>query len=224
MSKAWCYQCEKSIEATAEGLCPICKADFIEYGNGDFNAEEPISRPAQPTPQPQRQNGPRITIRSTRVTPNGIFQNVYNDILGAGINQQEVNRLQNMFQGIVNGVLGPLLGIPAGQRNGGEQQGDYFFGNEDQLQALAERLFRLNSGSLGSPPTAESFKEKLKPEKYTDGSCVEDTCSVCLEQFQKNDDIVVLPCKHGFHPQCIDPWLNMHSECPSCRHKLPAQE
>ena len=222
MSKAWCYQCEKSIEPTAEGLCPICGADFIEYGDTEFDAEEPIQqRTAQPAPQ-QQHTGPRITIRQTRITPNGIFQDVFNNVFGAGTNQQETNVLQDMFHNIARGVLGPLFGAPPEAQN--VQQGDYFFGSEDQLQALAERLFRLNSGSLGSPPAAETFKEQLKPVKYDDGCCVEDTCSVCLEQFQKDDDVVVLPCKHGFHPQCIEPWLKMHSECPSCRHKLPAQE
>ena len=123
--------------------------------------------------------------------------------------------------------LGPLLGRnPQGNRQNGDgtQMGDFFFGNEEQFQALAERLFRLNQGSMGSPPVSKDFKETLKPQKYKDGCCAEDVCSICLEQFKDDEDVIILPCRHGFHPDCLDPWLKMHSECPSCRAKLPSEE
>ena len=40
-------------------------------------------------------------------------------------------------------------------------------------------------------------------------------CSVCTEDFVKGQDVRVLPCKHTFHPECIDPWLlNVSGTCP----------
>lgn len=40
-------------------------------------------------------------------------------------------------------------------------------------------------------------------------------CSVCTDDFMKGQDIRVLPCKHKFHPECIDPWLlNVSGTCP----------
>ena len=40
-------------------------------------------------------------------------------------------------------------------------------------------------------------------------------CSVCVDDFVKGQDIRVLPCKHKFHPECIDPWLlNVSGTCP----------
>lgn len=40
-------------------------------------------------------------------------------------------------------------------------------------------------------------------------------CSVCTDDFVKGQDIRVLPCKHKFHPECIDPWLlNVSGTCP----------
>lgn len=40
-------------------------------------------------------------------------------------------------------------------------------------------------------------------------------CSVCVEDFEKGQDLRVLPCKHKFHPECIDPWLlNVSGTCP----------
>jgi len=48
----------------------------------------------------------------------------------------------------------------------------------------------------------------------------EDVCSVCMETYQKGDVVKQLPCKHEFHGDCIDRWLNLKDACPLCRAKL----
>jgi hypothetical protein len=51
----------------------------------------------------------------------------------------------------------------------------------------------------------------------------EDTlgCTICTEDFEKGQDIRVLPCDHKFHPECVDPWLlNVSGTCPLCRVDL----
>jgi len=48
-----------------------------------------------------------------------------------------------------------------------------------------------------------------------------EACAVCLEDFVDGVRIKVLPCDHGFHPACIDPWLNERSElCPICKQSI----
>lgn len=45
----------------------------------------------------------------------------------------------------------------------------------------------------------------------------EDTlgCSICTEDFERGQDVRLLPCNHSFHPACIDPWLlNVSGTCP----------
>lgn len=43
-------------------------------------------------------------------------------------------------------------------------------------------------------------------------------CSICQENYKKNEIIRELPCKHLFHRRCIDRWLlNESSKCPNCR-------
>jgi len=41
-------------------------------------------------------------------------------------------------------------------------------------------------------------------------------CAVCLEDFRGQDYQKTLPCKHCFHPQCIDACLRHSSACPIC--------
>ncbi|KAI6852480.1 hypothetical protein KC323_g9482 [Hortaea werneckii] len=50
-------------------------------------------------------------------------------------------------------------------------------------------------------------------------------CSICTDDFEIGQDQRVLPCNHGFHPACIDPWLlNVSGTCPLCRIDLRPQE
>lgn len=42
-------------------------------------------------------------------------------------------------------------------------------------------------------------------------------CAVCIEAYQLNDVVRILPCKHVFHKVCVDPWLNEHCTCPMCK-------
>ncbi|KAI3701443.1 hypothetical protein L6452_26524 [Arctium lappa] len=46
-------------------------------------------------------------------------------------------------------------------------------------------------------------------------------CSVCLSAFDDIETLRLLPkCKHAFHIDCIDQWLERHSSCPLCRFKV----
>ncbi|KAK9456632.1 hypothetical protein V1511DRAFT_520615 [Dipodascopsis uninucleata] len=46
-------------------------------------------------------------------------------------------------------------------------------------------------------------------------------CPICFEPFKAGQNLRVLPCHHGFHADCVDPWLlNSSSQCPLCRVDL----
>jgi len=46
-------------------------------------------------------------------------------------------------------------------------------------------------------------------------------CSVCLSVFEKDSVVVLLPCKHKFHRDCIATWLSEYrSTCPLCCSQL----
>ncbi|KAK6126880.1 hypothetical protein DH2020_039375 [Rehmannia glutinosa] len=50
-------------------------------------------------------------------------------------------------------------------------------------------------------------------------------CAVCLAKFEDIEILRLLPkCKHAFHIDCIDQWLEKHSTCPLCRQKVGAED
>ncbi|XAR67032.1 hypothetical protein NMG60_11013445 [Bertholletia excelsa] len=50
-------------------------------------------------------------------------------------------------------------------------------------------------------------------------------CAVCLSRFEDIEILRLLPkCKHAFHIDCIDQWLEKHSSCPLCRHRITPED
>eukprot|EP00257_Ricinus_communis_P014071 XP_015571661.1 E3 ubiquitin-protein ligase ATL42 [Ricinus communis] len=50
-------------------------------------------------------------------------------------------------------------------------------------------------------------------------------CAVCLSKFEDIEVLRLLPrCKHAFHINCVDQWLEKHSSCPLCRCKVSAED
>ncbi|XP_020098387.1 E3 ubiquitin-protein ligase ATL42-like [Ananas comosus] len=48
-------------------------------------------------------------------------------------------------------------------------------------------------------------------------------CAVCLSRYDDAELLRLLPgCRHAFHLECIDRWLDAHSSCPLCRTKISA--
>ncbi|KAK3226431.1 hypothetical protein Dsin_006293 [Dipteronia sinensis] len=64
-------------------------------------------------------------------------------------------------------------------------------------------------------------KETVSGLKYRKESHFKDIgseCPVCLSVFSDGEDIKQLSaCKHSFHANCIDMWLNSQPNCPICR-------
>ncbi|KAI0596510.1 hypothetical protein F4775DRAFT_594193 [Biscogniauxia sp. FL1348] len=45
-----------------------------------------------------------------------------------------------------------------------------------------------------------------------------DTCAICIDTLEDDDDIRGLTCGHAFHAVCLDPWLtNRRACCPLCK-------
>jgi len=58
-------------------------------------------------------------------------------------------------------------------------------------------------------------------EATTARQVINTACAVCFEDFKSGEQLKALPCRHGFHSACIDPWLLSHSDrCPICNHSI----
>ena len=69
----------------------------------------------------------------------------------------------------------------------------------------------------------EEEDEKLEFEtvKYTKGiDTPKEECSVCLIEFESDDNVILLKCRHTFHEHCITEWSQYKADCPNCREKF----
>ncbi|KAM4615915.1 RING finger protein 215 [Polymixia lowei] len=69
-----------------------------------------------------------------------------------------------------------------------------------------------------------SLKTKTyhQPKPWCDPSqpAETDNCAVCLEPFNNNQCLRVLPCLHEYHRDCVDPWLLLQHTCPLCKRSI----
>lgn len=86
------------------------------------------------------------------------------------------------------------------------------FQTEMEMEAKSNGL---DPTELARLPTwkHKSTKPKTEPEKEPD-------CSICLSDFEAEQNISTIPCFHLFHTSCLKPWLENHRECPSCKHEV----
>jgi len=74
----------------------------------------------------------------------------------------------------------------------------------------------LDESVIYAIPSFVYTTNKSEQEEEPRGECV-----VCLEEYQDNDHIRILPfCSHTFHLNCIDVWLRSNPSCPLCRSCL----
>ncbi|GAB2222490.1 hypothetical protein Droror1_Dr00013713 [Drosera rotundifolia] len=99
-------------------------------------------------------------------------------------------------------------------------RGDYVDAAEYEalLQNLAE-----TEGRRGAPPAAGSAISALmtveirsEKESYV--------CAVCKDAVSVGELAKELPCGHGYHEDCIVPWLGARNSCPVCRFELPTDD
>ncbi|CAN8267941.1 unnamed protein product [Cochlearia groenlandica] len=75
-------------------------------------------------------------------------------------------------------------------------------------------LYYRNKNSKGE--NSRNFRDFSEEE--------EKRCSVCLEDFEAKETVMITPCKHMFHEECIVTWLKSKGQCPLCRYLIVKEE
>ena len=47
-----------------------------------------------------------------------------------------------------------------------------------------------------------------------------ENCAVCLSELLQKQQVKKLPCKHIFHPKCINSWMKQKLICPCCKARV----
>jgi hypothetical protein len=120
------------------------------------------------------------------------------------------------------GLLRLLLGMAAGaapamQRGGGGP------GVLVVQHLILDGDGDLFSGGVGGgvPPASKAAIAALKEVKAgeVEGGAPLGDCAICLDGVE--DAGKEMPCGHRFHGECLERWLGVHGNCPTCRHELP---
>ncbi|KAL8034253.1 hypothetical protein ABFS82_12G015700 [Erythranthe guttata] len=105
---------------------------------------------------------------------------------------------------------------PSSTANADSPAEDYFLDEDHGPAATADHhIWYIRTSGL-----SRSLIDSISVFDYKKGGglieCVD--CSVCLNEFQENETLRLLPkCSHAFHVPCIDTWLTSHKNCPVCR-------
>lgn len=144
---------------------------------------------------------------------------------------QRTNRAKGIAKAVLDSI--PLVRIPQRSELNYDNQSSSVSGTDDQAKG--------NDGNISrSESVTESWKEGEGPgdtDEEAMAAAVQDVpatddllpssmipldiCPICFDPFLSGQDLRVLPCHHGFHASCVDPWLlNSSSQCPLCRVDL----
>ena len=71
-----------------------------------------------------------------------------------------------------------------------------------------------------SSGSVDSGQPKSKASLVAKGGLPTMTCGICLEDYRNHDRVLILPCRHHGHIDCLMGWLNGHRSCPTCRSSV----
>jgi hypothetical protein len=69
-------------------------------------------------------------------------------------------------------------------------------------------------------PPSDRPEEKSRATLVPVGGQSSMTCAICLEDYLVHGRVMILPCRHHGHVDCLLPWFNGHLTCPTCRAKV----
>ena len=107
-----------------------------------------------------------------------------------------------------------------------EENIDYKCDNDSNTSSSNEEINEseeIDEFLIYENPIEDEIMENLPVAKLSDIEKLSDEnrkCTICLEFFNKDDNIIYLPCIHIYHEECIKHWFKCQNFCPICRLKI----
>ncbi|XP_043714218.1 E3 ubiquitin ligase BIG BROTHER-related-like [Telopea speciosissima] len=92
----------------------------------------------------------------------------------------------------------------------------------EELLALGE-VVGTESRGLSAETIASLPSVNYKAQSSPDGSNT-DQCVICRLDYEDGDTLTVLSCKHSYHSECINNWLQINKVCPVCSAEVSISE
>ena len=195
----------------------------------------------------QRRRNFRARNRERSIDPrNSTFSdNFFNNILGIQVilaaahldirhNEHQPHRFFGQRQNVPQFIFDPMFpffGVMINDnfRNNYSSNFRSNFGGNFLMEIL--RILQRNldeAARRAHPPISESALKKLIKFPLSDNYCQKDkngkielpSCCICLNDIQKGEETVLLPCGHMFHWNCCFDWLKNNNTCPMCRFEI----
>jgi len=203
----WCHLCKKEFNKLyIENLdvqCRFCGNNFCEELNPSTQNQSDNDHPSNFIPY-ESENSRNNSQNSYRHSNNNIFETLTN------------RRRPRTTSSLLDMIFGLLR-----DRNT----------EESNMESIINMIMANDNNRYGNPPASKEAvsnleKVKIDEEKLNklrkNSNC--ENCSVCKDDFELEQEIVNLPCKHSFHEDCLTPWLTERNSCPTCRFELPTDD
>ena len=97
-------------------------------------------------------------------------------------------------------------------------------GNDDEIKKVLEVVNRIDREEKNQhkkidknilndlPEVTIVNYEKLNEDKKN--------CNICYTEFEDNKKVIILPCLHFYHSECIKKWFESKNICPNCKSEI----
>lgn len=237
MKPYYCHTCHKRslLNTTGPFVCPECRSDAVEEFSEELKRDDPHFQALLGHPKPE----PPVVHPAADVemepaspffdmlSPFAGFDSIFSlfqrprDLFGESFRRRgtpftrrQTHLLGHFFDQFPGFDTMPAMHMFFGSP--GNVSGQMSF--EDLLHFISQQ-----HPDSRHPASAETI-QRLQVTKV-DAAMAQrgEACAVCQETLREGEDVKVLPCKHVFHPGCIDPWLNVKNTCPVCRQEIDGQ-
>lgn len=97
---------------------------------------------------------------------------------------------------------------------------------QEALDRIITQLMDASPQTNAAPPASQAAIDSLQRKRVDDemlGPEGKAECTICIDEIKRGEEVVILPCKHWYHGECVVLWLKEHNTCPICRMPIEAR-